>query len=141
MGRPKNPKTGDAPKQLKPFRAGISGNPLGINNRIPTDIKILCKQHTRKAVETIVALLDDDDPRVRMVAAANLLDRGYGKPAQQLSVEVQNKVEAQENLTLLTNEELEYLENIKRKLASAKPKIVDADFTTGVEHAFSKNDD
>lgn len=58
------------------FQPGVSGNPGGR----PKGIAAKAREHTDKAIEILVAGLDDKDARVRLVAARELLDRGYGKP-------------------------------------------------------------
>lgn len=42
-----------------------------------------------KAVAVLEAALDDPDPRVRVVAARDILDRRFGKPKQEQEVTVQ----------------------------------------------------
>ena len=61
------------------WKPGQSGNPGG-RPRVLRDIQELAQQHTDKAVEALVAALDD--PRSCVAAASALLDRGYGKPRQ-----------------------------------------------------------
>lgn len=57
------------------FRPGTTGNPGGR----PKGIAARARQHTDKAVEVLVNGMDDDDARVRVAAAKEILDRGYGK--------------------------------------------------------------
>jgi len=57
------------------FKPGQSGNPGGR----PKGIAAIARQHTDKAVDVLVAAMDEDDPRVRVAAAKEILDRGYGK--------------------------------------------------------------
>lgn len=60
----------------KKFQPGVSGNPGGR----PKGIAALARQHTDKALEVLSSALDDADGRIRVAAAKELLDRGYGKP-------------------------------------------------------------
>jgi hypothetical protein len=69
---------------LKPWQKGVSGNPQG---RPPAaiDVAELARKHGPKCVDVISRLLDDDDPKMRLAAATALLDRGFGKPRQEVS--------------------------------------------------------
>lgn len=63
-------------QNAKKFQPGVSGNPGGR----PKGIAAKAREHADKAVEVLVGGLEDDDARVRIAAAKELLDRGYGKP-------------------------------------------------------------
>ena len=58
------------------FRPGVTGNPGGR----PKGIAALAREHKDKALSVLSAALDDEDARVRIAAAREILDRGYGKP-------------------------------------------------------------
>ena len=58
------------------FPAGQSGNPGGR----PKGIAALAREHKDKALEVLVAGLDNADAKVQIAAAREILDRGYGKP-------------------------------------------------------------
>jgi hypothetical protein len=64
-----------------PFQPGQSGNPGGMKKGT-ADIKELARQHAEAAINALVAALDD--PKQRVAAATALLDRGYGKPKQEI---------------------------------------------------------
>lgn len=76
------------PSTLKSWVPGQSGNPGGR----PKGIAAIAREHKDKAIEVLVAGMSDDDPRVRMAAAKEILDRGYGKPLT-MTADVTNKIE------------------------------------------------
>jgi hypothetical protein len=65
-----------------PFQPGQSGNPGGMRKGT-ADVKELARQHTEKAIQALVEALDD--PKQRVAAAQALLDRGFGKPKQEIA--------------------------------------------------------
>jgi hypothetical protein len=64
-----------------PFQPGQSGNPGGMKKGT-ADVKELARQHTEAAINALVEALGD--PKQRVAAATALLDRGYGKPKQEV---------------------------------------------------------
>ena len=64
------------PSEQTQFKPGKTGNPGGR----PKGIAAKAREHTDKALDVLVAALDDADSRVRIAAANAILDRGYGKP-------------------------------------------------------------
>lgn len=60
------------------FQKGVSGNPGGKPKG--EDVRALARKNTKKAMQRIVDLIDDSDPRVAFMAAKEVLDRAYGKP-------------------------------------------------------------
>lgn len=63
-------------QNLKPWAKGQSGNPGGR----PKGIAAKAREHTDKALDVLVEGMADEDPRVRVAAAKEVLDRGWGKP-------------------------------------------------------------
>ena len=72
-----------------PFKKGQSGNPGG-RPKVIAEIKELAREHTGKAVETLVSIMTNPKAAAaaRVSAANALLDRGYGKPPQHVTGEV-----------------------------------------------------
>jgi hypothetical protein len=64
----------------RPFPTGMSGNPDGRPKAI-AEVRDLARQHIRKAIQTLVTVMQSGESDSARVAAANaLLDRGFGKP-------------------------------------------------------------
>lgn len=77
-----------------PFVKGQSGNPGGkakvlADGRTLTD---LARDHTERAVTALVAVLDSDDASdaAKVSAATAILDRGWGRPKQDVGIEITN---------------------------------------------------
>ncbi len=61
------------------------GRPKGALNKSTKDIKALASKHGPDAIKKLVAIMDrGESDAVQVNAAKELLDRGYGKPAQAL---------------------------------------------------------
>ena len=79
------------------FRPGQSGNPAGRpKGRTPTqqaiaDVRELAREHTVEAIDTLVSIATNTKypAAARVGAAVSILDRGWGKPTQQM--EINNK--------------------------------------------------
>ena len=76
-----------APKRVigRPFQPGQSGNPSG-RARIANNVREIARQHTADAINALVEIVQDKSHPQRVAAANSLLDRGYGKPIQQVEV-------------------------------------------------------
>lgn len=55
-------------------------------------VKSMAAEHTAEAIAALVEALEDGDGRVKVAAAVALLDRAWGRPAQQVAVEHDHKV-------------------------------------------------
>jgi hypothetical protein len=72
-----------------PFVKGHSGNPGG-KPKLEAGVRELARKYTRKAINTLIGILDDPkaNAAARSFAANSLLDRGYGKPTQHIETNV-----------------------------------------------------
>lgn len=70
------------------FQKGRSGNPGG-QSRVAAELRALAQGFGPEAVETLVAIMRNGEtpPAARVSAAEKLLDRGFGKPVQQVTGE------------------------------------------------------
>jgi hypothetical protein len=66
----------------------VGGRVKGTPNTIDKDVRILARQYTTKALDRLVAILDDKEASdSAAVAAANaILDRAYGRPQAAVAV-------------------------------------------------------
>lgn len=67
------------------WKKGQSGNPGGRPKGL-ADLQALARGYTAEALKVLAAALKDKSHQLRVIAANSLLDRGYGKPAQTLTV-------------------------------------------------------
>ena len=77
------------------FRKGQSGNPGGRPIAVLDDGRTLAdvaREHTSEAIETLAKIMRDADQSgaARVSAANAILDRGWGRPKQELDVDVRN---------------------------------------------------
>jgi hypothetical protein len=75
------------------FQKGPTGN-AGGRPKVLAEVRELAQQHGPEAIEGLIALARDKNaPAAARVAAYNaLLDRGYGKPTQELTHHVDNQI-------------------------------------------------
>lgn len=63
---------------LKPFQKGVSGNPGGKPKQF-FDVQRLARQHSPRAFQRILELVESDDERIAYMASNTVLERAYGK--------------------------------------------------------------
>jgi hypothetical protein len=69
------------------FQPGQSGNPGG-RPKVIAELRDLARLHTLEAIETLVRVMRDRraSAAARVAAACAILDRGYGRPSQELAI-------------------------------------------------------
>jgi len=110
----------------RPFPKGTSGNPGGRPKAV-AEVRELAQRHTATAIQTLVALMQGAKSESARVAAAQaVLDRGWGRPLQNLEATVR-PVEPPIDLRVLTDDELAALKAIRLKLDRARGLTQGAD--------------
>ncbi len=64
------------------------GRCRGTRNKVTAEIKAAFQKHGDELVEALLKLARSDDEKVQLGAIKECLDRGWGKPAQSVSVDV-----------------------------------------------------
>jgi hypothetical protein len=74
------------------FKKGVSGDP-GARPKVGGHVREIARQHTATAIETLAAIMVDKEapPAARVTASVAILDRGYGRPAQALDLNLARK--------------------------------------------------
>ncbi len=67
------------------FVKGKSGNPAG-RPKVDFEVRDAARLYGKEAIEKLVELMREGDPRVASSAAQALLDRGFGKPSQSVEL-------------------------------------------------------
>lgn len=84
------------------FKKGQSGNPNGRPKVLLADgrsLSDIAKQHTEAAIATLVAVMEEGESDAARVSAANaILDRAWGRPKQELDVDMNVRGELAELL-------------------------------------------
>ena len=68
-----------------PFTKGKSGNPGGRPREV-AEVRELAKEHGPAAIERLVELMTSENERTAVAACEAILNRGYGRPAQSVTL-------------------------------------------------------
>ena len=72
----------------RPFPKGTSGNPKG-RAKEHEDVKEAARQYTVEAIHRLAFWMRSNDSRASVVAADKLLDRGWGRPSQDVKLQAE----------------------------------------------------
>jgi len=76
------------PGPAAPWKAGVSGNPAGRpKGRLTAEIAREARKYGPESIERLVSWMRSDEYKASVPAAIALLDRGYGKPQQEITGE------------------------------------------------------
>ncbi len=67
------------------FEKGKSGNPGG-RPKENADVKAAARLHGIAAINKLLELMNGNDNRISVTAAQAILDRGFGKPSQSMTL-------------------------------------------------------
>ena len=118
------PATRDAKGRLLPGQRSI--NPKG-RPPIIRDLKEAAKAHTRQALNTLVSVMNDSEaPQAsRITAAVALLDRGWGKPQQNIEAKIEATDMAKTAATVLLDLSRRARESKLQDLKDKEAAIID----------------
>lgn len=89
---------------------GTSPNPAG-RPTMPAEVREILAEATPKAVARLVELMDDEDPRVALVACREIMDRSLGKASQAVEAQAApvqaDWAQVQTTMAALTRKHLE----------------------------------
>lgn len=64
-----------------PFQPGVSGNPSG-RPKENNEVKALARANAPQAMQKLIDIMTNGEPKLALQAANAVLDRAYGKPVQ-----------------------------------------------------------
>jgi len=68
-----------------PFKKGQSGNPGGRPKEV-AEVRKLAQEHGPAAIDRLAKLMKSDNERTAVAACEALLNRGYGRPPQSVTL-------------------------------------------------------
>jgi hypothetical protein len=107
--------------QLRPFRAGESGNPTG-KGGLFYEAQQICREASPEAARRMVELMGSKDERVALMAADKILERAWRRP-KEVADEVMLDPAAAERAA---QQRLEVI-GLLQRMARAEPLTVESD--------------
>lgn len=108
------------------FLPGHSGNPGG-RPRTPERVKEMLDGLTEAAVTALADAVVGDDPKLRLTAAQEILNRSLGKPHTTASIDLRTDDAATAHLTALTAMSLAAAKALAQALPSSPIQTIEAD--------------
>ena len=71
------------------WKKGVSGNPSG-RPKMPANVLELARSRSPEAFERICELMKSENESVALAAAKEVLDRGWGRPSQESTVNLRH---------------------------------------------------
>ena len=66
-----------------------AGRKIGVPNKVTIELRDAAQQYTEQALRTLVEVCENSESdAARVAAACAILDRGHGKPKQQIQTDV-----------------------------------------------------
>jgi hypothetical protein len=70
-----------------------AGRKMGVPNKVTIELQQAAQQFTEQALRTLVEVCENSESdAARVAAACAILDRGHGKPKQQISADMNGKL-------------------------------------------------